>query len=249
MPDWAAQIAGYVRFAATLENGSVEQGQRILKGWHGRTEGDSDAPTPVTATRKENAMSTDDRNDFNGEQPRDTALGFHNVDESLEAVRESTEAIRQSSMSASSATEETIAETQAEADTMGVEAEVVLADARTEADRLIADSKDETEARLKEAEEQAARHLAQAADQAEELLRDARAEHDTLTEAIPQLRAAEAEVYAFIDAFRDAVRRFEEATGDMTVLGETEARQRRDRREGQDRRDRRGRDRRDRRGR
>lgn len=133
----------------------------------------------------------------------------------MSATQEATEAVRQSFEAASRAREETIARGQAEA-------EVVLADARTEADKLIANSKAETEARQKEAEKRAAHQLAQAADQAEDLLRDARAEHATLTEAVPRLRAVVAESDTFMDGFRDAMRRFEEATGDMTVSAETD---------------------------
>ena len=127
-------------------------------------------------------MGSDDRDDSNGEQPSVNALDSLSVgvDMDLEMTRimsetqEAVEAIRQSFVSASHAREETIAQAQAEADTiraeadrMRAEAEVVLADARTEADRLIADSKNEAEARLKEAEKQAAHQLVQAADQAE----------------------------------------------------------------------------------
>lgn len=174
-------------------------------------------------------MGTDDRNDLNGEQPR-VALGSLSVDVDMDSemtrimseTREAAEAIRQSFVTASRVREETITKAQTEADRMRAEAEVVLADARTEADRLISDSKDETEARLKEAEERAALQLAQAADQAEELLRDARAEHATLSETVPRLRDAVAEIETFIEAFRHATRRFKEATGDMMVSGETD---------------------------
>ncbi len=149
-------------------------------------------------------MGSDDRNDSNGEQPRVNALDSLSVgvDMDLEMTRimsetqEAVEAIRQSFVSASHAREETIAQAQAEADTIRAEAdrmraeaearladarteadrlkadgkkeaEARLADARTEADRLIADSKNEAEGRLKEAEKQAAHQLVQAADQAE----------------------------------------------------------------------------------
>ncbi len=168
-------------------------------------------------------MGTDNGNDLNGEQPRVTAPGSLSVDVDMDpeltrimsATQEATEAVRQSFEAASRAREETIAQGQAEA-------EVVLADARTEADRLVAEGKDETEARLKEAEKQAARHLAQAAEQAEGLLRDARAEHAKLSEVVPRLRAAVGEIEAFIEAFRHATRRFEEATGHMMISGETD---------------------------
>ncbi len=174
-------------------------------------------------------MGTKDRKHSNGEEPN-TGLGSLRVDVDMDPemtrimseTQEAAETIRQSFVSASRAREETIAQAQTEADRMRAEAEVVLADARTEAVKLIADSKAETEARQKEAEKRAAHQLAQAADQAEDLLRDARAEHATLTEAIPRLRAVVAESDTFMDGFRDAMRRFEEATGDMTVSAETD---------------------------
>ena len=174
-------------------------------------------------------MGTKDRKHSNGEGPN-TGLGSLRVDVDMDpemtrimsATQEATEAVRQSFVSASRAREERIAQAQTEADKVRAEAEEVLADARTEADKLIADSKAETEARQKEAEKRAAHQLAQAADQAEDLLRDARAEHATLTEAVPRLRAVVAESDTFMDAFRDAMRRFEEATGNMTVSGETD---------------------------
>ena len=174
-------------------------------------------------------MGTKDRKHSNGEEPN-TGLGSLRVDVDMDPemtrimseTQEAAETIRQSFVSASRAREETIAQAQTEADRMRAEAEVVLADARTEAVKLIADSKAETEARQKEAEKRAAHQLAQAADQAEDLLRDARAEHATLTEAIPRLRAVVAESDTFMDGFRDAMRRFEEATGDMMVSAETD---------------------------
>ncbi len=127
-------------------------------------------------------MGSDDRDDSKGEQPSVNALDSLSVgvDMDLEMTRivseaqEAVEAVRQSFVSASHAREETIAQAQAEADTirdeadgMRAEAEARLADARTEADKLIADSKNEAEARLKEAEKQATHQLVQAADQAE----------------------------------------------------------------------------------
>ena len=174
-------------------------------------------------------MGTKDRKHSNGEGPT-TGLGSLRVDVDMDpemtrimsATQEAAEAVRQSFVSAARAREERIAQAQTEADKVRAEAEQVLADARTEADKLIADSKAETEARQKEAEKRAAHQLAQAADQAEDLLRDAHAEHATLTEAVPRLRAVVAESDTFMDAFRDAMRRFEEATGDMTVSGETD---------------------------
>ena len=174
-------------------------------------------------------MGTKDRKHSNGEEPN-TGPGSLRVDVDMDPemtrimseTQEAAETIRQSFVSASRAREETIAQAQTEADRMRAEAEEILADARTEADKLIADSKAETEARQKEAEKRTAHQLAQAADQAEDLLRDARAEHATLTEAVPRLRAVVAESDNFMDAFRDAMRRFEEATGDMVVLGETD---------------------------
>jgi F0F1-type ATP synthase membrane subunit b/b' len=171
-------------------------------------------------------MGTKDRKHSNGEGPN-TGLGSLRVDVDMDPemrriMSETQETIRQSFVSASRAREETIAQAQTEADRMRADAENVLADARTEADKLIADSKAETEARQKEAEKRAAHQLAQAANQAEELLRDARAEHATLTEAVPRLRAVVAESDTFMDAFRDAMRRFEEATGDMMVSDETD---------------------------
>ena len=132
--------------------------------------------------RKKNALGSDDRDDSKGEQPSVNALDSLSVDADMDLemtrivseTQEAVEAVRQSFVSASHAREETIAQAQAEADTiraeadrMRAEAEVVLADARTEADRLIADSKNEAEARLKEAEKQAAHQLVQAADRAE----------------------------------------------------------------------------------
>ena len=154
--------------------------------------------------RKKNALGSDDRDDSKGEQPSVNAVDSLSVgaDMDLEMTRivsetqEAVEAVRQSFVSASHAREETIAQAQAEADTIrdeadGIraeaearladarteadkliadsknEAEARLADARTEADKLIADSKNEAEARLKEAEKQAAHQLVQAADQAE----------------------------------------------------------------------------------
>ena len=174
-------------------------------------------------------MGTKDRKHSNGEEPN-TGLGSLRVDVDMDPemtrimseTQEAAETIRQSFVSASRAREETIAQAQTEADRMRAEAEVVLADARTEAVKLIADSQAETEARQKEAEKRAAHQLAQAADQAEDLLRDARAEHATLTEAVPRLRAVVAESDTFMDGFRDAMRRFEEATGDMMVSAETD---------------------------
>jgi len=174
-------------------------------------------------------MGTKDRKHSNGEEPN-TGLGSLRVDVDMDPemtrimseTQEAAETIRQSFVSASRAREETIAQAQTEAGRMRAEAEVVLADARTEAVKLIADSKAETEARQKEAEKRAAHQLAQAADQAEDLLRDARAEHATLTEAVPRLRAVVAESDTFMDGFRDAMRRFEEATGDMMVSAETD---------------------------
>ena len=175
-------------------------------------------------------MGTNDRNNLNGEQPSVTALGSLTLEVDMDPemtrimseTQEAAEVIRQSFVSASHAREETITRGQTEADRMRAEAEVILADARTKADRLTADSKDETEARLKEAEEQAVRRLAQAADQAEELLRDARAEHATLSETVPRLQAAIAEMETFIEAFRHATRRFEDATGEMLITDETD---------------------------
>ena len=174
-------------------------------------------------------MGTKERKHSNGEGPK-TGLGSLRVDVDMDPemtrimseTQEAAETIRQSFVSASRAREETIAQAQTEADRMRAEAEEILADARTEADKLIADSKAETEARQKEAEKRTAHQLAQAADQAEDLLRDARAEHATLTEAVPRLRAVVAEKDTFMEGFRDAMRRFEEATGDMMVSDETD---------------------------
>jgi F0F1-type ATP synthase membrane subunit b/b' len=171
-------------------------------------------------------MGTKDRKHSNGEGPN-TGLGSLRVDVDMDPemrriMSETQETIRQSFVSASRTREETIAQAQTEADKVRAAAEQVLADARTEADKLIADSKAETEARQKEAEKRAAHQLAQAADQAEDLLRDARAEHATLTEAVPRLRAVVAERDTFMEGFRDAMRRFEEATGDMMVSDETD---------------------------
>ena len=175
-------------------------------------------------------MGTEDQNNLNGEQPRITALGSPAFDVDMDSemtrimseTQEAAETIRQSFVSASRARDETITQAQSEADRIRAEAGMTLADARAEADRLTADSKDETEARLKEAEEQAVRRLAQAADQAEELLRDARAEHATLSETVPRLQAAIAEMETFIEAFRHATRRFEDTTGEMLITDETD---------------------------
>ena len=181
-------------------------------------------------------MSTEDRKQSNGEGPN-TGLDELRVEVDMDPemtrmiaeTQAAAETIRQSFVSASRVGEDTIAQARSSADTMRAEAsrmqaeaEEVLADARTEADKLKADSKAETEARQKEAEERAAHQLAQAANQAEDLLQDARAEHATLTEAIPRLRTAVAESDTFMDTFRDAMRRFEEATGDMMVSDETD---------------------------
>jgi hypothetical protein len=175
-------------------------------------------------------MGTDEPANLDGEQPIAAGLGLSALDVDMDPemtrimseTQEAAEAIRQSFVSASRARDETITQARSEADRMRAEAGMALADARAEADKLTAESNDEIEARLKEAEEESARRLAQAADQADELLRDARAEHAALSETIPRLRAAVAEMETFIEAFRHATRRFEDATGEMPIADETD---------------------------
>jgi len=116
--------------------------------------------------RKEDETGSDARDDSKGEQPSVSALDSFSVDADMDLemtrimseTQEAVEAVRQSFLSASHAREKTIAQAQAEADTiraeadgMRAEAEVVLADARTGADKLTADCKNEAEARLADA--------------------------------------------------------------------------------------------------
>ncbi len=163
-------------------------------------------------------MGSDDRNDFDGEQPSVNALDSLSVgvDLDLEMTRimsetqEAIEAIRQSFVSASHAREETIAQAQAEtdrmraeADRMRAEAEVVLADARTEAEKLIVDSKNEAETRLADAGTEADRLIADSKNEAEARLKEAE------KQAAHQLvqAADQAEVDAVSDRFRRAMER------------------------------------------
>jgi hypothetical protein len=214
-----------------------------LANWPGCAEENGDAHTGQKG-RNENTMGINDRYaDISGEQPRVAALDLGlDVDretairrilsetrKATEDIRHSTEALCQSPLSASGTGAEIIAETQAQAVTIGAEAQLELpaADFVIELEKLanglsdMTGGKVETETPLTEDERRAQPHVEHAADP-EELLRNLWAEHGTLTETFSRLRAAVAEADSSIDAFRHAMKRFEEATGDMMGSSETD---------------------------